>query len=106
MTRIFEGYVLGGVVYADGGVVPDCTILGEGGDSSGYLVMSEEELVFLPKTTPDVKALIELLETLCDKITALRVVSSMAGTQSSTPVNSAEFNEIKTSLTNLKTILK
>lgn len=104
--RVFEASVAGGVVSANGGIVPDCPILGEGGDSSGYLVIAEDELVYLPKTTPDVKALIVLLEALCDKISALTVTSAIPGNPSSTPINAADFVEIKTNLTDLKGVLK
>ena len=61
--KIFEASAEGQVVRVGGRVVPDCPILGEGlGSSSGYLVMAEEKLVYLPKTTPDLKALLEILK--------------------------------------------
>lgn len=104
--RVFEASVAGGIVSANGGVVPQCPILGEGGDSSGYLVIAEDELVYLPKTTPDVKALIILLEGLCDKISALTVTSASPGNPSSTPINAADFAAVKSSLTELKGVLK
>lgn len=60
--KVFEATANGGVVNANGGVVPNCPILGEGlGQSEGYLVMSGDELVYLPKTTPDVKAFMEIM---------------------------------------------
>lgn len=61
--KIFEASVKGGAVFADGGVVVDCPILGEGGDSSGYLIMAEGELVYIPKTSPDLSQTLQYLST-------------------------------------------
>jgi len=102
--KIFDASVSGGIVSANGGEVQNCPILGQGGDSSGYLVIAEDKLVYLPKTTPDVQSLIVILESLCDKLTALTVITG--GVTSTTPVNSAEISAIKTELTNLKGALK
>jgi len=104
--KIFSASCSGGVVTANGGVIPNCPILGEGGASSGYLVIAEEKFVYLPKTTPDVKSLITQLENLCDKITALTVTCATAGNPSSTPINAADFATIKSNLTTLKGALK
>lgn len=104
--KIFNASCSGGIVSANGGSVPNCPILGEGGNSSGYLVMAEDKLVYLPKTTPDVKSLIVQLENLCDKISALTVTCAGAGSPSSTPINAADFTAIKSNLTTLKGALK
>jgi hypothetical protein len=118
--RVFEASVSGGVVSANNGVVLDCPILGEGGDSFGYLVIAEETLIYLPKTTPDVKtflteieSLCTKLETLCTRIAAITVICATPGNASSIPVNSAAFitsqsdiATIHTALTNLKGALK
>jgi hypothetical protein len=104
--KVFEASVLDGVVRANGGAVPECPILGEGGNSSGYLVISESKLVYLPKTTPDVKSLIILIESLCDKILEMTMTSSAPTTPTSTPINSADFTAIKEQLTSLKEALK
>lgn len=104
--RVFNATCSGGVVTANGGVVPNCPINGEGGASSGYLVISGSKLIYLPKTTPDVKSLIVLLESLCDKISALTVTCAAPGSPSSTPINAADFASIKSDLTSLKGALK
>tara|TARA_R110000851_G_scaffold184676_2_gene334033 strand:- start:587 stop:904 length:318 start_codon:yes stop_codon:yes gene_type:complete len=104
--RVFDATCADGVVTADNLVVTNCPILGEGGTSSGYLVISEVDLVYLPKTTPDVKSFIAIVETLCDKIGALTVTSSIAGSPSSPPINAADFVSVKTDLTTLKDALK
>lgn len=104
--RVFEASVSEGVVSANGGVVINCPILGEGGDSSGYLVMSESDLVYLPKISPDVKSLINLLETLCDKINEITVICAAPASPSSVPVNVADITAVKTDLTTLKDALK
>ncbi len=118
--RIFSANVVSGAVVVSGGAVPNCPILGEGGDSSGYLVIDGTELVYLPKTTPDVKSfLIQVenlctkLETLCDTIKAITVTCALPGSPSSVPINAAAFTTAKSdiaaiheSLTTLKGVLK
>jgi hypothetical protein len=104
--RIFNATCANNVVSVDGQVVPSCPVMGEGGTSSGYLVISESDLFYLPKTTPDVKTLITTLESLIDKILAMTMTSSLPGSPTSTPINSADFTLIKTDLTNLKGALR
>jgi len=103
--RVFSATCVAGVVTADGGVVPNCPILGEGGSSSGYLVIAESVLVYLPKTTPDVKSFLTQieslstkLETLCDTIAAITVTCALPGSPSSTPINAAAFATAKTDI--------
>tara|TARA_R110000787_G_scaffold130064_1_gene241982 strand:- start:1889 stop:2206 length:318 start_codon:yes stop_codon:yes gene_type:complete len=104
--KIFNATCAAGIVKVDNKIVVDCPILGEGGESSGFLAISGLDLVYLPKTTPDVKALIILIESLCDKIQALTVISSSPGSPSGAPINAADFAEVKTELTTLKDALK
>ena len=118
--QILEATCVGGVVISDLGVVPSCQILGEGGSSSGYLVIGDEKFFYLPKTTPDVKSFLTQIETLCDKIGALcdsikaiTVTCSAPASPSGTPLNSlvfttakAEISSIKTNLSTLKGNLK
>jgi len=105
--KIFDANCAAGIVLVDGLPVVGCSILGEGvGASSGYLVMAENNLVYLPKTTPDVKTLIELIESLCDNISSITVTTIALGSPTSTPINSAAFVALKAQLTVLKTSLK
>lgn len=105
--QIFNANCAAGVVLVDALPVPNCPILGEGvGASSGYLVASEGKIVYLPKTTPDVKSLIAIIETLCDNIAALTVTTISLGAPTSAPLNSASFAAVKAQLTALKTALK
>lgn len=118
--RIFNASRTGGVVTANNLPVPNCEVLGEGGNSSGYLLISEGKFFYLPKTTPDVKSfliqaenLCSKLESLCDAIKAITVTCATAGNPSSTPINSAAFDTAKseigtihTALTDLKGALK
>lgn len=105
--KIFNAIAVAGVVIADGLPVLNCPILGEGvGASSGYLIMSEGKLIYLPKTTPDVKSLIALIETLCDQILALTVICAAPASPSSPPVNAVAFTLIKAQLAILKGTLK
>ena len=118
--RIFEATVSAGIVRTSSGVVPLCPILGEGGNSSGWLIIAERKFFYLPKTTPDVKSfltqienLCTKLETLCDTIQAITVTCAAPASPSSTPINSAAFATAKTdivaiheNLTTLKGALK
>jgi hypothetical protein len=118
--QILEATCTAGIVLANGGIVPSCQILGEGGSSSGYLVIGDEKFFYLPKTTPDVKSFLTQIETLCDKIGALcdsikaiTVTCSAPASPSSTPINSlvfslakVEISAIKANLSTLKGNLK
>jgi len=105
--KIFDANCASGIVLVDGLPVVGCSILGEGiGPSTGYLVMAEDNLVYLPKTTPDVKTLIGLLESLCDNISSLTVNTIALGSPTSTPLNSAAFVSLKAQLIALKNTLK
>ena len=118
--QIFEATCTAGIVSANGGIVPSCQILGEGGSSSGYLLIANDEFFYLPKISPETKSLIGQIETLfdkigalCDSIKAITVTCSAPASPSGTPLNSAvftsaktEISEIKTNLTNLKNTLK
>jgi len=118
--KIFEASCTAGIITVNNLVVLNCTNLGEGGNSTGYLLISENKLFYLPKTTPDVKSfLIQIenlctkLQGLCDKIAALTVTCALPGSPSSTPINAADFVAVKsdittihTNLTNLKGALK
>lgn len=61
MIKVFEASYNGAAVLV-GGKPVNVPILGEGlGVSNGYLVISEDEAVYLPKTTPDIKEFIEIV---------------------------------------------
>lgn len=118
--KIFNATCSGSVVTVNSRVVPNCPIMGEGGSSSGYVVMAENKLFYLPKTTPDVKTFLTQienlcgkLETLCDTIAAITVTCATAGNPSSPPINAASFATAKediaavhSNLTTLKGALK
>ena len=105
--KIFNANCAAGIVTVNSLPVPNCPILGEGvGPSSGYVVMAENKVIYLPKTTPDVKTLIGLIETLCTNIASLTVTTVALGSPTSTPLNSASFVALKAQLTSLKTTLK
>lgn len=61
MINVFNASFDGKAVFVEGKQV-NVAINGEGlGASNGYLVISEGEAVYLPKTTPDVKEFIEIV---------------------------------------------
>lgn len=75
--RVFSANVTNGQVMADGGIVFDCPILGQGGDSTGVLVISENELAYIPNTTPDMAEEITIIKTvLGDIATTFNAISS------------------------------
>lgn len=120
MTKILNANCVGGVITTGAGIVPECPNQGEGGNSSGFLIISDDKFFYQPKTTPDVKSLIEQIEnlcgklgSLCDAIGAITVLCSGPGAPSGTPLNASAFtlaktdiNTIKSSLTTLKSSLK
>lgn len=57
--RVFQARIEKGHLMADGGEVFDCPIIGQGGDSSGVLVISAGELAYIPNTTPDLSDCID-----------------------------------------------
>lgn len=105
--KVFNATCAAGIVVVNGLPLVGCPILGEGvGPSAGYVVMAENKVVYLPKTTPDVKTLIGLIETLCTNIASLTVTTVGIGSPTSTPLNSASFLALKAQLTVLKSTLK
>jgi len=118
--KIFSATCAAGVISVNNQAVANCPNLGEGGNSAGYLLISENQLFYLPKTTPDVKSFLTQienlcgkLETLCDSIKAITVICAAPASPSGTPINSAAFDSAKSditaihnALTNLKSSLK
>lgn len=75
--RVFNANVSGGQVFIGGNVVPGCPILGNGGDSSGILVISQSELAYIPNTTPDLSQNIDIMiAAINGAINALNAISS------------------------------
>lgn len=103
--KIFNAKVEGGVIKADKGEVVECPILGEGGDSEGYIVMAEGKLVYLPKTSPDLKETLNLLSTLISTLAA-EIYQSNGGGNITNPTFSADLAEIKNSVDALKGSLR
>ncbi len=118
--KILNATLTGGFVTVAGLPVPNCPVHGEGGNSSGYLLIAEGKFFYLPKTTPDVKSFLTQIENLCgkleglcDKIAAITVTCALPSMPSSTPINAADFATVKTdieaiheNLTTLKGALK
>lgn len=101
MINVFSATYDGKVLYVDGKTV-DVAINGEGlGASSGYLVISEEEAVYLPKTTPDVKELIEIMSASLSIIQA-GIFNSNLGGDIKQPTFDRDIIEQKQKLEELK----
>ena len=103
--KIFEAKRTAGVITADGGAVIDCPVLGEGGDSEGVIVMAEDELVYIPKRSPDLFTTLQLLSTTLSTIASGVYQSNMFG--DITSLNFAqELADIKKQVDELKGNLK
>lgn len=103
--KIFDASVQDGVIKADNGVVVDCPILGEGGNSSGYIVMAEDKLVYLPKTSPDLKTTLEYISNALNTI-ATGIFASNAGGAITTGSFASDLQAIKGQIDELKGALK
>ena len=77
--KIFSAEMSGGKITANGGEVVGCPVLGEGGDSKGYLIMAEGDLVYIPKTSPDLDKTLELLSTALNTIATEIYQQNMGG---------------------------
>ena len=103
--KIFEAKRTGGVITADGGAVIDCPVLGEGGDSEGVIVMAENELVYIPKRSPDLSTTLQLLSTILSTI-ASGVFQANMGGDITKPTFAQELADLKKQVDELKGKLK
>lgn len=103
--KIFEAKRTGGIITVDKGVVVDCPVLGEGGDSTGFVVMAEGEIVYLPKTSPDLSTTLQLLSTTLSTIASGIMQKNMGG-DITTPTFAQELADIKIKVDELKGKLK
>lgn len=105
--KIFDAECAAGVVMVNFIPVLNCQILGNGiGASNGYVVIADEKVVYLPKTSEDTKSLISIMESLCNAISSLTVTTTLSGSPTSPPLNTASFIALKTELILLKNTLK
>lgn len=103
--KIFNAKVEGGVIKADKGNVVECPILGEGGDSEGFLIMAEGEIVYLPKRSPDLKNTLQILSNLISTL-ASEIYQSNGGGNITNPTFTADLAQLKNSVEELKGALK
>lgn len=103
--KIFEAKRTGGVITADSGVVVDCPILGEGGDSEGFIIMAEGELVYIPKRSPDLSTTLKLLSTSLFTIASGIMQANMGGDITS-PTFAQELTDLKKQVDELRGKLK
>ena len=105
--KIFDAECAAGVVMVNFIPVLNCQILGNGiGASNGYVVIADEKVVYLPKTSEDTKSLISIIESLCNAISSLTVTTTSPGSPTSPPLNIASFIALKAELILLKNTLK
>lgn len=103
--KIFEAKRVGGVITADGGIVVDCPVLGEGGDSEGVLIMAEGELVYIPKRSPDLSTTLQILSTALFTI-ASGIMQANLGGDITSPTFAQEITDLKKQVDELKGKLK
>lgn len=103
--KIFEAKMTEGKITAEGGVVVDCPILGEGGDSEGVIVMAEGEIVYIPKRSPDLYTTLQLLSTTLFTIASGIYQANMGGDITS-PTFAQELTDLKMQVDELKGKLK
>ena len=103
--KIFKAVCAGGQVIAEGLTVQNCEIVGEGGNSEGWLVLGEGDAVYLPKTSPDLKETLSLLVNLIDKILS-GVLPENAGGPITASTFAADLALIKSQVETLKGALK
>lgn len=105
MMKIFPANRINGVVYADGGAVLSCPVLGDGANSEGWLIIAEGELVYIPKATPDTAKTLELISTALATIASGVYQANMGGDITS-PTFSTDLAEIKKQVDELRGNLK
>lgn len=99
--KIFPANRQEGVVYANGGIVQNCPVLGEGGNSEGWLIMAEGELVYIPKTSPDLSTTLQYLSTTLSTI-ASGIFAKNGGGDITQPTFSTDIAEIKNQVDELR----
>ena len=103
--KIFEAKVEDGQIKADKGVVVDCPILGEGGNSEGFLILAEGKIVYIPKTSTDLKKTLEILSTLISTL-ASEIYQANMGGDITNPTFTADLAQIKNNVEELKGALR
>ena len=75
--RVFSASLFNGVVMIDNKPVPSCPILGQGGNSEGVVVISKDELAYIPNTTTDLSDNItQVVNAFNSIVSALNAISS------------------------------
>ena len=103
--KIFSAEMSGGKITANGGEVVGCPVLGEGGDSKGYIIMAEGDLVYIPKTSPDLDKTLEFLSTTINTI-ATNIFQRNGGGDITTQAFAGEMALIKNQVDELREKLR
>lgn len=77
--QVFKARVEDGKVYQGDKVVEDCPINGIGGDSEGVIVISQDELIYIPKTQPDLNDTLEILFNMVNTIVSGILDANLGG---------------------------
>ena len=62
MSKVLDATCVNNKVTCEGSEVPNVTVLSEGvAESSGLLILEDDRKTYVPKTSPDLKAALELI---------------------------------------------
>lgn len=71
MTEVLDAQCLAGAVTVDKSPVTNVEVIGQGGASTGVVIFSKENAVYIPNTSPDMKELAGYVSDTLMKITSL-----------------------------------
>jgi hypothetical protein len=113
MSKVLTGTCLAGQVFAEGLPVLGAVILSEGlGPSEGVVILEDDEITYLARTSPDLKTTLEqltsALTTIATTLTAIGAGMTGATTAPppTLPAGVTAINAAATALTALKAVLK
>lgn len=80
--QLYPASVKDGIVYIDGNPAPDVKIIADGGaPSTGTVVISETEAIYITNTQPDLVLIVNEISKLCDQLITIGNHSYVVGAQ-------------------------
>lgn len=93
------------ITIENGQEVLECPVLGEGGRSEGYIFMTEGEIIYIPKTSPDLKETLSLISDILKTI-ATGIFQENLGGAITTETFAVDLAELRTKVEDLKKVLR
>jgi len=109
MARVLSATCVNGVVTSDGVQIPSgVQILSEGvASSSGYLIIDQDRLYYVSKTSPDLKDVITQLNSIVQQIqTIFTAIDAVTTTPGSSAALITALNALRVTFNNKKDALK